>query len=92
MIKYDKLIYRHCRYLTWNLNRAMSKNTTNDKPFPFKTTLDLSLLIKYWEANLESNSALGIYPKDDILDKIKRKGSLPCMYRINKNPNKAPLK
>ena len=49
----------------------MEKDKKSTPTFPFKTTLDLSLLIKYWEANIESNAYLNVYPKDEILTKIK---------------------
>jgi hypothetical protein len=45
-----------------------NKNTTIDKQFPFKTTLDLSLLIKYWKDNLSSASQ--IYPTEEIIKRI----------------------
>lgn len=50
----------------------MSKNSTHQKAatFPFKSRLNLSLLIRYWEANLESNAIFAGYPADRIKEMI----------------------
>ena len=52
------------------------KNKTIEKSFPFKTTLDLSLLIKYWKNNLSSQNGNGVYPTQEILTKIDAAKSL----------------
>jgi hypothetical protein len=38
--------------------------------FPFKSRLNLSSLVKYWEDNLSSNNVLQSFPKDHILAMI----------------------
>jgi phage terminase Nu1 subunit (DNA packaging protein) len=48
----------------------MNKNIPIDS-FPFKSQLNLSSLVEYWENNLNASGKLSLYPADHILELIK---------------------
>jgi hypothetical protein len=54
----------------------MPKNKNTARQFPYKTTLDLSLLVKYWKDNLSNTEMQRIFPTKDIIDKIDAAESL----------------
>ena len=47
----------------------MKKNLPIDT-FPFKSQLNLSSLVEYWESNLKKKNGNGLYPTDHILELI----------------------
>lgn len=48
----------------------MNKNLPIDT-FPFKSQLNLSSLVEYWESNLRKDNGIGLYPTDHILKLIE---------------------
>lgn len=41
------------------------------KPFPFRSRLNLAGLMGYWEINLQTNDTFGVYPTEKILKQIR---------------------
>lgn len=55
------------------MNKSIS---TLDKPFPFKSTLNLQKLVEYWEANLTSDAMMAGFPKKEMLAALKKAKAL----------------